>query len=140
MIPYSSFLKLTKFKVVRKLPGEIDIHCGGTKAGRLDHQRKGNFRSICIRWCVFGGRAWYFDETKEAVARISRTAAHLGCSSESLEAGKAVESPEAKTALELLRLSARSFLQMRSRFARSMFRRLSPAGDGQKSRARDARV
>jgi hypothetical protein len=37
----------------------------------------------------------------------------LGCSSESLEAGKIVESPEAKTALELLRLSARSFLQMR---------------------------
>ena len=37
----------------------------------------------------------------------------VGCSSESLEAGKVVESPEAKTALELLRLSARSFLQMR---------------------------
>jgi len=37
----------------------------------------------------------------------------LGCSSESLEAGKIVESPEAKTALELLRLSARSFFQMR---------------------------
>jgi len=37
----------------------------------------------------------------------------LGCSSESLEAGKAVESPEAKTALELLSLSTRSFLQMR---------------------------
>ena len=37
----------------------------------------------------------------------------LGCSSESLEVGKVVESPEAKTALELLRLSSRSFLQMR---------------------------
>jgi hypothetical protein len=37
----------------------------------------------------------------------------LGCSSESLEAGKVVESPEAKTALELLRLSMRSFMQMR---------------------------
>jgi len=37
----------------------------------------------------------------------------LGCSSESLEAGKVVESPEAKTALELLRLSTRSFMQMR---------------------------
>jgi hypothetical protein len=37
----------------------------------------------------------------------------LGCSSEALEAGKVVESSEAKTALELLRLSARSFLQMR---------------------------
>src|SRR4029077_1738720 len=37
----------------------------------------------------------------------------LGCSSEALEAGKVIESPEAKTALELLRLSARSFLQMR---------------------------
>ena len=37
----------------------------------------------------------------------------LGCSSESLEAGKVVESPEAKTALELLRLSTRSFMQTR---------------------------
>ena len=37
----------------------------------------------------------------------------LGCSSESLEAGKIVESSEAKTALELLRLSVRSFMQTR---------------------------
>jgi hypothetical protein len=37
----------------------------------------------------------------------------VGCSTESLEAGKVVESPEPKTALELLRLSAASFLQMR---------------------------
>ena len=37
----------------------------------------------------------------------------LGCASESLEAGKTVESPEAKAALELLRLSTRSFMQTR---------------------------
>src|SRR5205814_6836939 len=37
----------------------------------------------------------------------------LGCSSEALEAGKVIESSEAKTALELLRLSTRSSLQMR---------------------------
>ena len=37
----------------------------------------------------------------------------LGCSSESLEAGKVVESSEAKTALELLRLSMGSFMQTR---------------------------
>ena len=37
----------------------------------------------------------------------------LGCSSESLEVGKVVESTEAKTALEFLRLSTGSFLQMR---------------------------
>jgi len=36
-----------------------------------------------------------------------------GCTSESLEAGKTVESFEAKAALELLRLSAGSFMQMR---------------------------
>jgi len=36
-----------------------------------------------------------------------------GCSSESLEPGKVVESFEAKAALELLRLSARSFMQTR---------------------------
>src|SRR5204862_4924601 len=37
----------------------------------------------------------------------------LGCSSEALEAGKIVESSQAKTALELVRLSTRSSLQMR---------------------------
>src|SRR5256714_3541341 len=37
----------------------------------------------------------------------------LGCASESLEAGKTVQSPEAKSALELLRLSTRSFMQTR---------------------------
>jgi cell division septal protein FtsQ len=37
----------------------------------------------------------------------------LGCSSESLEVGKVVESPEVRAALELLRLSTSSFLQMR---------------------------
>jgi hypothetical protein len=37
----------------------------------------------------------------------------LGCTSESLEAGKVVESPEAKAALDLLRLTERSFLQTR---------------------------
>ncbi len=37
----------------------------------------------------------------------------LGCSSESPGAGKVVESLEAKTALELLRLSTRSFMQTR---------------------------
>jgi cell division septal protein FtsQ len=37
----------------------------------------------------------------------------LGCTSESLEAGKVVESLEAKAALELLRMSTRSFMQTR---------------------------
>src|SRR5436853_6058087 len=37
----------------------------------------------------------------------------LGCASESLAAGKTVESPEGKAALELLRLSTRSFMQTR---------------------------
>src|SRR6202011_6072676 len=37
----------------------------------------------------------------------------LGCASESLEAGKTVQSPEAKSALDLLRLSTRSFMQTR---------------------------
>jgi len=54
-----------------------------------------------------------FDETKEVLPEYLGLPLILGCSSESLEAGKVVESLEAKTALELLRLSARSFFQMR---------------------------
>ena len=54
----------------------------------------------------------------------------LGCSSESLEVGKVVESSEAKKALELLRLSARSFLQMRFQIREiDVSERLLPAGD-----------
>src|SRR4029077_13063859 len=37
----------------------------------------------------------------------------VGCASESLEPGKVVESPEARAALDLLRLSTRSFMQTR---------------------------
>src|SRR5207244_7851345 len=37
----------------------------------------------------------------------------LGCASESLAAGNTVASPEVKAALELLRLSTRSFMQTR---------------------------
>ena len=37
----------------------------------------------------------------------------VGCRGESLEPGKVIESPEAKTALELLRLTERSLLQTR---------------------------
>jgi hypothetical protein len=37
----------------------------------------------------------------------------VGCGSESLAAGKTIESPDVKAALELLRLSTRSFMQTR---------------------------
>ena len=48
------------------------------QTGRLDHQRKANLRSICLRWCFSGGRAGCSDERKEVVARISWTAADRG--------------------------------------------------------------
>ena len=77
MIAYSSFLKLDEVQVVRKIAGRDRYSCGGTKAGRLDHQRKEISDPFVIRCCVFGGRAWCFDETKEVVARISGIAAHF---------------------------------------------------------------
>src|SRR5439155_15084207 len=61
-----------------KIAGRDRYSCGGTKAGRLDHERKRNFRSVFVRCCFFGGRAGRFDETKEVIAGIFGITAHFG--------------------------------------------------------------
>ena len=70
--------QVDEVQVVRKFPSEIDIRIVERKADRVDHEREGNFRSICVRRCFSGGRARRFDERKEVVAGISRIAADSG--------------------------------------------------------------
>ena len=100
-------------EVVRKLPGEIDIRVVERKPVAWitgDKQISDPFVSDAA--FLVDARGVLMKE-KKLLPEYLGLPLILGCSSESLEAGKVVESLEAKTALELLRLSTRSFMQTR---------------------------
>jgi cell division septal protein FtsQ len=100
-------------QVVRKLPGEIDI--------KVIERRP-------IAWITgekqisdpFASNAAFLVDARGVLMKEKKLLPEYlglplisGCSSDSLVAGKVVESLEAKAALELLRLSTRSFMQTR---------------------------
>ena len=100
-------------QVVRKLPGEIDI--------KIIERRP-------VAWITgekeisdpFASEAAFLVDARGVLMKEKKLLPEYlglpliaGCSSESLEAGKIVESAEAKAALELLRLSTGSFMQTR---------------------------
>ncbi len=100
-------------EVVRKLPGEIDIRVVERKPVAWitgDKQISDPFVSDAA--FLVDARGVLMKE-KKLLPEYLGLPLISGCSSESLEAGKVVESLEAKTALELLRLSTRSFMQTR---------------------------
>jgi cell division septal protein FtsQ len=100
-------------QVVRKLPGEIDIHVVERKPVAWITSEKEISDPFASDAAFLVDARGILMKQKKLLPEYLGLPLILGCSSESLEAGKAVESPEAKTALELLRLSERSFLQMR---------------------------
>ena len=100
-------------QVVRKLPGEIDIRVVERKPVAWITSDKEISDPFASDGAFLVDARGVLMKQKKLLPEYLGLPLILGCSSESLEAGKAVESPEAKTALELLRLSARSFLQMR---------------------------
>src|SRR5437660_12138856 len=105
--------QVDEVEVVRKLPGEIDIRVVERKPIAWitgDKQISDPFVSDAA--FLVDGRGVLMKE-KKLLPEYLGLPLISGCSSELLEAGKVVESPEAKTALELLRLSTRSFMQMR---------------------------
>ena len=100
-------------EVVRKLPGEIDIRVIERKPVAWitgDKQISDPFVSDAA--FLVDARGVLMRE-KKLLPEYLGLPLISGCSSESLEAGKVIESLEAKTALELLRLSTRSFMQTR---------------------------
>jgi cell division septal protein FtsQ len=100
-------------EVVRKLPREIDIHVIERKPVAWitgDKQISDPFVSDAA--FLLDARGVLMRE-KKLLPEYLGLPLISGCSSESLEAGKVVESLEAKAALELLRLSTRSFMQTR---------------------------
>src|SRR5438046_4657466 len=98
---------------MRKLPGEIDIHVVERKPVAWITSDKEISDPFASDVAFLVDARGVLMKQKKLLPEYLGLPLIVGCSSESLEAGKVVESPEAKTALELLRLSARSFLQMR---------------------------
>ena len=100
-------------QVVRKLPGEIDIQIVERKPVAWITAEKeivDPFGTAGV--FLVDGRGVLMKE-KKLLPEYLGLPVILGCLGESLEAGKIIESPETKAALELLRLSTRSFMQTR---------------------------
>src|SRR5438876_8135403 len=104
--------QVDEVQVVRKLPGEIDIHVVERKpVAWLTNEKEISDPFVSDAAFLVDARGVLMRE-KKLLPEYLGLPLILGCSSESLEAGKVVESPAAKTALELLRLGTRSFMQM----------------------------
>jgi cell division septal protein FtsQ len=100
-------------EVVRKLPGEIDIRIVERKpVAWITSETEINDPFASDAAFLVGARGVLMKQ-KKLLPEYLGLPLIVGCSSESLEAGKTLESPEAKTALELLRLTESSFLQTR---------------------------
>src|SRR5437773_1820701 len=105
--------QVDEVQVVRKLPAEIDIRVVERKPVAWITSNKEISDPFVSDAAFLVDARGVLMRQKKLLPEYLGLPLILGCSSESLEAGKAVESAEAKTALELLRLSERSFLQMR---------------------------
>jgi len=105
--------QIDEVQVERKLPAEIDIHVVERKpvAWITDEKEMADPFASDAAFRV-DGRGVLMKE-KKLLPEYLGLPLILGCASESLEAGKVIESFEAKAALELLRLSTRSFMQTR---------------------------
>ncbi len=100
-------------QIVRKMPSEIDIRVVERKPIAWITSESDISDPFASDSAFLVDARGVLMKEKKLLPEYLGLPVILGCSSESLEAGKVVESPEAKTALELLRLSARTFLQMR---------------------------
>src|SRR5213082_4239547 len=105
--------QVDEVEVVRKLPGEIDIRVVERKPVAWITSEKEISDPFASDAAFLVDARGVLMKEKKLLPEYLGLPLILGCSSEALEAGKVIESPEAKNALELLRLSARSFLQMR---------------------------
>ena len=105
--------QVDEVQVVRKMPSEIDVQIVERKpvawitAGReiLNPLAPEDDFLVDARGVLMKG--------KKLVPEYLGLPVIAGCANEQLESGKTVESFEVKTALELLRLSTRSFMQTR---------------------------
>ncbi|MGE5213437.1 MAG: cell division protein FtsQ/DivIB [Nitrospirota bacterium] len=100
-------------EVVRKLPGEIDIRIVERRPIAWITSETEITDPFASDAAFLVGARGVLMKQKKLLPEYLGLPLIVGCSGESLEAGKTLESPEAKTALELLRLTESSFLQTR---------------------------
>src|SRR6202011_4865705 len=100
-------------QVVRKLPAEVDIRILERKPIAWISREKEVSDPFASDAAFLVDARGVLMKEKELLPEYLGLPLISGCTSESLDAGKTVQSPEAKSALELLRLSTRSFMQTR---------------------------
>jgi cell division septal protein FtsQ len=100
-------------EVVRKLPGKIDIRIVERKPVAWITSETEITDPFASDAAFLVGARGVLMKQKKLLPEYLGLPLIVGCSSESLEAGKTVESVETKTALELLRLTESNFLQTR---------------------------
>jgi cell division septal protein FtsQ len=100
-------------EIVRKLPSEIDIHVVERKPVAWITSETEIDDPFASDAAFLVGARGVLMKQKKLLPEYLGLPLIVGCSSETLEAGKVVESPEVKTALDLLRLTESSFLQTR---------------------------
>jgi hypothetical protein len=105
--------QVDEVEVVRKLPAEIDIRIVERKPIAWITSEKQIADPFVSEAAFLVDARGVLMKEKKLLPEYLGLPLILGCASESLGAGKIVESPEAKAALELLRLSTRSFMQTR---------------------------
>jgi len=105
--------QVDEVQVVRKLPGEIDIHVIERKPVAWITDEKQIVDPFASGAAFLVDARGVLMKEKKLLPEYLGLPLITGCASEPLEAGKVVESFEARGALELLRLSTRSFMQTR---------------------------
>lgn len=105
--------QVDEVQVVRKLPGEIDIRVIERKPVAWITGEKQIVDPFAAEGAYLVDARGVLMKEKKLLPEYLGLPLILGCTSESLEAGKTVESFEAKAALELLRESTGSFMQTR---------------------------
>jgi len=100
-------------EVVRKLPNEIDIRIVERRPVAWITSETEITDPFASDAAFLVGRRGVLMKQKKLLPEYLGLPLILGCTSESLEQGNVIESPEAQTALELLRLTESSLLQTR---------------------------
>jgi cell division septal protein FtsQ len=105
--------QVDEVQVTRKLPSEIDIKITERKPVAWITGEKQMTDPFSSESAFLVDARGFLMKEKKLLPEYLGLPLITGCTSESLEAGRIVDSFEAKAALELLRMSTRSFMQTR---------------------------
>ena len=132
--------QVDEVQVMRNMPGEIDIQIVERKPIAWITSDKEIVDPFASDAAFLVDARGVLMKEKKLLPEYLGLPVIAGCTSESLEPGKTVESYEAKAALELLRLSTRSFMQTRFQIREiDVSKGYCLRRDGQEPHARDVR-